>query len=121
MNLKGEMIGDENGSEQEIEEALRRVENMPRAMDNGAEKLIDRAKSIAKSKGLHKTGAGVAGIIYEPEKFDRLIGWAPRPNFHLYFHEIGTYKDYPRPHVRPAADQTEHEIVEDIRKMIIGD
>lgn len=121
MKFTGEMIGDENSASNDVEELVERAELLPQAMDNGAEKIVNRAKSIAKAKGLHKTGAGIAGIIYEKEQFDRLIGWAPRPNLHLYFHEIGTYKDYPRPHVRPAADQTEHEVVEDIRKTVIGD
>lgn len=90
-------------------------------MDNGANKIVKKSKSIARSKGLHKTGAGVAGIVYERENDDRLIGWESRPNFHLYFHEIGTYKDYPRPHVRPAADQEENGIIEDISKTVVGE
>lgn len=120
MKVTGEVIGDDS-IDREIEEAVHRVSRLPQAMDSGAEKLVNRSKNIARLKGLQKTGAGVAGIIYEREGDDRLIGWSPRPNLHLYFHEIGTYKDYPRPHVRPAADQSENEIIEDIRKTIVGD
>jgi len=121
MKFSGEVIGDEQEAERDVEEAVNRVESLPIAMDNGANKIINRAKSIARSKGLHKTGAGVDGIGFEKEKDDRLIGWATRPNLHLYFHEIGTYKDYPKPHVRPAADQEENQIIEDIRKTVVGD
>lgn len=120
MRVRGEVTGDDL-IDQDIEDAIAKIDKLPQTMDKGAEKLINRAKNIARLKGLHRTGAGLAGIIYERERNDRLIGWAPRPSLHLYFHEIGTYKDYPRPHVRPAADQTEKEIIEDIRKNVVGD
>lgn len=120
MKFKGDLIGDEN-VDKDINEAINRVGKLPQAMDNGANKIVNAAKGIARSKGLHKTGAGLEGIIFEKESNDRLIGWAPRPNLHLYFQEIGTYKDYPKPHLRPAADQSENEIIEDIRKTIVGD
>lgn len=120
MKLTGELIGDDL-VDQDINEAVRRAERLPQAMDGGAEKIVNRSINIARMKGLVATGAGISGIIFETEREDRLIGWASRPNFHLYFHEIGTYKDYPRPHVRPAADQMENEVLDDIERTIIGD
>jgi len=120
MRPQGEVIGD-NSVDADIDKAVRAADLLPETMDSGADTIVNKAKSIAKAKGLHKTGAGVEGIVYERENDDRLIGWAPRPNFHLYFHEIGTYKDYPRPHVRPAADQTEEQVIRDIENDLLGD
>ena len=120
MKLSGAIIGDEEFSS-DMDRVVRSVERLPETLDESAEKIINRSKEIAKSRGLHKTGAGLEGIIYERENDDRLIGWAPRPNLHLYFHEIGTNKDYPRPHVRPGADQVEEEILNDIEKVVLGD
>lgn len=120
MRIHGEVVGDEDFSN-DMERVVRSVERLPQTLDVSAEKIINRSKNIARMKGLSKTGAGLEGIIYEREGDDRLIGWAPRPNLHLYFHEIGTYKDYPRPHVRPGADQMENEILDDIEKIVTGD
>lgn len=119
MKVHGELIGDDDfGSD--VDRVVRSVERLPSTLDKSAEKIVNRSKNIARMKGLVKTGAGLDGIIYEKEGDDRLIGWAPRPNLHLYFHEIGTYKDYPRTHVRPAADQMEQEILNDIDKVVTG-
>lgn len=120
MRFSGEIIGDDL-IEKEMDEVIQRAERLPQALDAGAKKIVNRAQQIARLKGLHKTGAGDEGIIFEKENDDRLIGWAPRPNLHLYFHEIGTFKDYPKPHLRPAADQTENEVIEDIRRTVVGD
>ena len=121
MRFKGEVVGSEDGPDKDIDEAINRVERLPQAMDSGASKIVNAAKGIARAKGLNKTGAGLEGIMFEKESNDRLIGWAPRPNLHLYFHEIGTHKDYPKPHLRPAADQSENEVIEDIRRTVVGD
>ena len=97
-------------------------------------KMRDRARIIAKAKGLQRTGAGISGIEIE-EKDDSVdIGWSARPGLHLYFHEIGfhaldnrrgkvrlrrnnrgkrsrvysgTGATYvaPKPHLRPAFDE----------------
>lgn len=120
MKFKGEMVGDDSFA-QDIEEVEKRVERLPKTLDSGAEIIVNRAESIARAKGLHRTGSGTEGIIYEKENDDRLIGWGPRPNLHLYFHEIGTFKDYPRPHVRPATDQTENQVLEMITRNVVGD
>lgn len=121
MRFVGEMIGDEYEAERDIDEAVNRTDLLPQAMDNGAIKIVNRSKAIATAKGLNKTGKGVAGITFERENDDRLIGWSPRPNLHLVFHEIGTYKDYPRPHVRPAADEKENEVLDDINRTVVGE
>lgn len=119
MKFSGEVIGD--GDADVTEKYLRRSERLPQAMDKGAETIVNKSKSIATSKGLNKTGAGVDGIIYEPEGSDRLIGWDKRPKYHLAFHETGTYKDPARPHIRPAADQTEEAVVRQIEHDTVGD
>lgn len=121
MRFKGELIGDEDGAAKDIDDAILSLNRLPKSLDDGAEQIVNTAQRIATAKGLRKTGAGVEGIIYETENDDRLIGWAPRPNLHLYFQEIGTYKDYPRPHLRPAADQEENSVLEMIRKNVVGD
>ena len=109
-------------------------------------KMRDRARSIAKAKGLQKTGSGVSGIDIE-EKLDSVdIGWGQRPNFHLYFHELGfhaldnrlgrvrisrsgknrvrvymskkaTYVA-PKPHMRPAFDELEPEFYRKIQNTL---
>ena len=80
--------------------------------------IVNRSKSIASSKGLEVTGAGVAGIVEDVDGNGFRVGWGGRPNLHLYFHEIGTYKDPPRPHLRPAVDELEPEIQEDIQNKL---
>lgn len=116
MRIRGEVIGDAEQFEDDMQKQVTKSNQLPSAMDEGARILQEAGKQIAVSKGLIRTGAGIAGIVVERDGDDRLIGWSGRPNFHLYFHEIGTYKDYPRPHLRPAADQKGNEamqIVED--------
>lgn len=120
MRVKAEMIGDESSIDSDIQDLIRKSERLPQAMDKGANTIVNKAKSIASSKGLNKTGAGVAGIMFERDANDRLIGWDKRPNFHLYFHEVGTYKDRPRPHIRPAAEQSEEQIIKQIEQDTIG-
>lgn len=109
-------------------------------------KMRDQARSIAKSKGLAKTGAGVFGIDIEEKVDEIIVGWGQRPNFHLYFHELGfhaldnrrgkirvrrnnknrsrlyssvkaTYVA-PKPHMRPAFDQLEPEFYNTIQNTL---
>lgn len=109
-------------------------------------KMRDQARSIAKSKGLAKTGAGVSGIDIEEKVDEIIVGWGQRPNFHLYFHELGfhaldnrkgkirvrrnnknrsrlyssvkaTYVA-PKPHMRPAFDQLEPEFYNTIQNTL---
>lgn len=81
--------------------------SIPDALDEGAEIVTQEAVNIATSKGLRVTGKGVAGINWQREnEYLRSIGYDPRPHFHLYFHELGTYKHPARPHLRPAVDNT---------------
>lgn len=102
----------------DIETLLNNAESISTVYEQSATKLQDRTKSIASSKGLQVTGAGVSGIEKEVDGNGFKIGWGPRPNFHLYFHEIGTYKDPPRPHIRPATDELKDEIYDDTQKHI---
>lgn len=65
------------------------AEQIEDKLHENADKMRDRAKSIATSKGLKVTGKGVDGIISEHDNTESTIGWTSRPNFHLFFHEIG--------------------------------
>lgn len=80
--------------------------------------IVNRSKSIASSKGLQVTGALVAGITEEVDGNGFRVGWGGRPNLHGYFQEVGTYKDPPRPHIRPASDQSEDEIYENVQNKL---
>lgn len=110
-------------------------------------KMRDRARIIAKAKGLQRTGAGISGIEIE-EKDDSIdIGWSARPGLHLYFHEIGfhaldnrrgkfrlrrnskgkrarvysgTGATYvaPKPHLRPAFDENEEKFYKVIQQTL---
>lgn len=88
-------------------------------LDNAGQELTQRSRSMAISKGLYKTGAGVKGINWSRSGYEsRVVGWAGRPNLHLLFHEIGTYKDPPRPHIRPAALQYEPIFVNNVKNTL---
>ena len=54
-----------------------------------ADKMRDSARQTAKAGGLVVTGKGIEGIVTEPTENGHNVGWASRPNFHLYFHEMG--------------------------------
>lgn len=128
------------GFDEVIEDFGRYEENATQAeltLVNNGEKMRDRARAIAASKGLVKSGKGISGIEIE-KKIDEVdVGWSDRPRFHLYFHEIGFHaldnrrkKSYrlkrnknrqrmytntkatyiaPKPHLRPAFDELENE------------
>lgn len=110
-------------------------------------KMRDRAKKIAVAKGLTATGAGTSGIVAEEQDDGYEVGWAQRPNFHLYFHELGfhaldnrrgkarlkrnskgsrariydsgqaTYVTA-KPHMRPAFDELEPEYYEKVQNTL---
>ncbi|UJF15062.1 hypothetical protein LZ578_08620 [Jeotgalibaca sp. MA1X17-3] len=110
-------------------------------------KMRDRARQIAQSKKLVRSGAGVSGIEVEDTETGTDVGWSQRPNFHLYFHELGfhaldnrrgrirlsrnskgkrariyssskaTYVS-PKPHIRPAFDAIEPEFYKAIQKTL---
>lgn len=100
---------------QDMEVLTTNAETVNTVYDKSATKIVNRSKSIASGKGLQVTGAGVAGIVKEVDGNGFKAGWGGRPGLHLYFHEIGTYKDPPRPHLRPTVDELEPEIQEDIQ------
>ena len=58
-------------------------------LEKHANKMKDTAISNAVAGKLVKTGEGIKGIVTEPTENGQNVGWAPRPNFHLYFHELG--------------------------------
>lgn len=58
-------------------------------LEKHADKMKDAAISNATAGKLVKTGEGIKGIVTEPTENGQNVGWASRPNFHLYFHELG--------------------------------
>ena len=58
-------------------------------LEKHANKMKDTAISNATAGKLVKTGEGIKGIVTEPTENGQNVGWASRPNFHLYFHELG--------------------------------
>lgn len=121
------------------------AENAKPEVRKMAVKMRDRAKAIATSNGLIETGAGVEGIDIEEKNDEVDVGWGQRPNFHLYFHEIGfhaidnrrgkvrisrsgknrtrvytTNATYiaAKPHMRPAFDELEPEFYKKIQQTL---
>lgn len=110
-------------------------------------KMRDRARAIAQAKKLVRTGSGVSGIDIGETDAGVDVGWGQRPNFHLYFHELGFHaldnrrgkirlsrnskgkraRIYsskkatyiaPKPHMRPAFDELEPEFYKSIQKTL---
>ena len=94
---------------QDMETLTTNAETVSTVYDQSAAKIVNKSKSIASGKGLQVTGAGVAGIVKEVDGNGFKAGWGGRPGLHLYFHEIGTYKDPAKPHMRPAFDENEQQ------------
>lgn len=88
------------------------------AMHDIGDKMTDRAKSNFKAVLTQRTGQGASGIQNEKTDDDVVIGWSARPGLHGYFHEIGTYKDPPKPHLRPAFDEMENDFVRQVQEAI---
>lgn len=66
------------------------VEEAKEILRESAEKMRDDAKkNVRASRLIMRTGKGHDGIETEPTKNGYNIGWGKRPNFHLYFHELG--------------------------------
>lgn len=65
------------------------VDKAKDVLEKHAEVMRDTAKQNATSAGLKVTGDGVEGIRIDSVENGYNIGWASRPNFHLYFHELG--------------------------------
>lgn len=103
---------------QDVEMLEANANGIEEVYQESANLIVNRSKSIASSKGLEVTGAGVAGIVDDVDGNGFRIGWGGRPNLHLYFHEVGTYKDPPRPHIRPASDQSEDEVYEKVQNKL---
>lgn len=65
------------------------VDEAKKVLEKHADKMKDAAISNARAGGLVETGKGIKGINIEPTENGYNVGWASRPNFHLYFHELG--------------------------------
>lgn len=132
---------------QDFEQFEQNANNVDQEVKKVAVKMRDRSRQIATAKGLNKTGAGVEGIEEEKTADGYDIGWSDRPNFHLYFHELGFHaldnrlgkirlrrntkgkrsRQYggvkatyipAKPHVRPAFDELEPEYYEKIQNAL---
>lgn len=136
-----------------FDEALTDIDNFIKKGDRTSEKnrkwadkMRDEARKIAESKGLRKSGKGTEGILTDHGESKSEVGWSTRPNFHLYFHEVGFHaldnrfgKQYikrtgkrrqrgyrkvratyisPKPHMRPAFDKLEKEYYSDMENLI---
>lgn len=99
------------------EYALKSV-NAQKEMNEVARTMQQTAIKVASGKGLQVTGAGIAGIQVEEQGDAVEIGWSSRPNLHLYFHEVGTYKDPVRSHMRDAFEQHEQELLRRVQNAI---
>lgn len=131
----------------DFEKFERNVDDVEPEVKKVAVKMRDRSRQIAIAKGLNKTGAGVEGIEEERTEGGYDIGWSERPNFHLYFHELGFHaldnrggktrlkrnskgkreRHYDgvaatyvpaKPHVRPAFDELEPEYYNKIQSVL---
>lgn len=74
---------------EEMNRYLSKAKNAKKVMREVADEMRDLAKQNAISAGLQRTGDGVSGIQSEHHDDFSEVGWAPKPNFHLYFHERG--------------------------------
>lgn len=131
--------------EKELEQYIERSDHVIDKVAESATKIKNRAVQIAKLKGLDVTHKGVDGIVTERQSDKVFIGWAKRPNFHLYFHETGWMAGKPvqsktrsvngkrrtvrtygkgarfiaaRPHMRPAFDELVDKEMGKIKKYI---
>lgn len=114
-------------------------------VEKEAEEIKDDVKKIATSKGLKVTGAGVEGIIAKHSLYESTVGWAGRPNLHLYFHEVGFHAGFskatsrerrgkrarrykkgsrkyvtPKPHIRPAALQHKDSFAKKVKDKLLN-
>ena len=85
------------------------------ALEDGADIIIDRAVSLAPERtGLLKR-EGIAKGNLTNDFID--VGWT-KDGFYGRFLEYGTRKMAPRPHVRPAWEQTKTRVIDTmLRKM----
>lgn len=114
-------------------------------VEKEAEEIKGDAKKIATSRGLKVTGAGVEGIITKHELYESTVGWASRPNLHLYFHEVGFHAGFskatsrerrgkrarrykkgtrkyvaPKPHIRPATLQHKDSFAKKVKDTLLN-
>lgn len=135
-----------NEASSDMKNFLRKGQNIDRVVKKYADKTKDKAKKIAQARGLRVTGAGVEGIQVEEGSDEWKVGWVSRPNFHLYFHEIGFHaldnrykkqrikrigkgrkRSYrgvkatyvaPTPHLRPAWDSLEGRFYSEVQQKL---
>lgn len=134
-----------NGAIARLSKLGNNANKVGKIVEEEAEEIKDDAIRIAESKGLRVTGAGVSGILAKHERFQSTIGWASRPNLHLYFHEIGFHAGFskatsrekrgarrrryrrgsrkyiaPKPHVRPAAQKHKDILAKKIKNKLLN-
>ena len=107
-------------------------------VEKEAEEIKEDARKIATSKG-------VEGIIAKHALYESTVGWAGRPNLHLYFHEVGFHAGFskatsrerhgkrarrykkgsrkyvaPKPHIRPAALQHKDSFAKKVKDKLLN-
>lgn len=127
-----------------LNSVVKNAETVGDVVEKEATKMKDEAVRIAKSRGLEVTGKGIEGIVTKRQGTESLIGWAERPNLHLYFHEVGFHAGFgkhtsresrgkrtrrykkgsrkyvaPKPHVRPATLKLKNEVIRNIKNHIL--
>lgn len=88
------------------------------AMYEVGDKMVKSAKRDFQAQTTTRTGQGASGIEMDKNTDAVEIGWSSRPRLHAYFHELGTYKDPPKPHMRPAFDEHEEEFIRRVQQVI---
>lgn len=103
---------------QDMEDFVVKADRGKKVMQESADRMRDSARRHFQSQTTTRTGQGASGIQSEHQGDASEVGWSARPGLHGYFHEIGTYKDYPKPHMRPAFDENEQEFLTRVQQAI---
>lgn len=76
-------------SSNDMQKYARNTEKAVEAKQRIGDEMRDRAKQNFQAATTTRTGQGASGIISEHAREKSEIGWADRPGFHGYFHELG--------------------------------
>lgn len=98
----------------ELEEIAKHTDESHRrqALEDGAEIVIDRARTLVNYSKRRKGILQKTGIVKGDNTGDKIdIGWT-KDGFYGRFLENGTSKMAPRPHISPAYEQTKTQVNE---------
>lgn len=102
----------------DMEEYLVKADKAQEEMYDVGEDMRDASRRNFQAQTTTRTGQGAEGIEVEKRGDAVDIGWSSRPGLHGWFHELGTYKDPPKPHMRPAFDEHEEDFVRRVQQVI---